>query len=253
MLIVDRKSNKLFLSTVIGMLIVILSVTVAYAAFITIDTTDGVVDGDWSTTAFLSDPADDADDTYDILNFWVSTNGSSPTEFAFKVELDNWMTTSGNDFLEARLDCNHDGDFIDTEDLYIDYAPISDEVMVFEAPGTGDSYSLGSTYGEATATNYVYEWKSTTSTGSVDWATCLANSTNINVMLATVTFSGDFIDKDITGIGGYNQSTAITLQNFSGNPRNVEINSWILVLISICFLGLIRMIRKFRLETCEEN
>ena len=223
-----RKPKHILLSLLLSLLIGLMTYTVAYAVFISIITDDGLLDGGWPVDPFPVVAVGGEDPGYNIQAFWVGTNADPPTEYYFRADLDAAMPAGG--FLEARLDCNGDGDFVDAVDVLVDYQPDVDGTVVLDGTETNID-SQPDEYGEATDTDFVYEWKASTSGINVNWSACLANP--VSIMLATM--DSTLTPRDTTSAWGINVPTAVTFQRFDGVSTN---RSFLAVtLVSLLFLA----------------
>ena len=229
----NRNHRKYVTSIVASLVIALISASVACAAFISINTNDGLNDSNWPTTPTITDPNEGSiNDNYDILNFWVGTDAATPGMFYFRAELAGILPSCPGcgDFLEARLDCDNDGDFFEAADILVEYIPENDGVYVYNGDiSTYDTESL-SVKGEKTSTN-AYEWRAPTTGGNVNWTTC-RTATTISVMLATV--KQDLTDQDVTTSRGYNVPTVITLHHFDSASTNT--NHVVMVSAGILFV-----------------
>lgn len=203
-----RKSKRILLSLALSVLVVLTTFTIAYAAFISINTNDGAVDVNWPATPFRNDAAGDASAGYDIINFWVGTDANPPTQYFFRADLDAAMSGT-NPFLEARLDCNNNGNFEEAVDVWVDYIPATDDTQVWAGDLSVDHVQPAS-YGEATSTTGVYEWKAATSGGSVSWSACLSGTPSI--ILVTI---DDTTVVDDTVARNIDVTTAVTMQRLN--------------------------------------
>lgn len=224
-----RKSKRILLSLALSVLVILTTFTIAYAAFISIDTNDGGVDTNWPAAPFRNDDSGDASTGYDIIDFWVGTDANPPTQYFFRADLDAAMSGT-NPFLEARLDCNNNGIFDEAVDVLVDYVPGADETWVYAGNDINISHPQPATSGEETATAGVYEWKASTSGGPVSWTACLSGTPSI--MLVTME---DDTDMDTTEARRIDVVTAVTFQRFDGVSTS---RSFLAVtLVSVLLLG----------------
>jgi hypothetical protein len=217
-----RNSRRALLTVSLTLVIVLMTFTLAYAAFFSINTDDGLIDPNWPAAPFMTDPAGDAASIgNDIINFWFGSDGNPPSEFYFRADLAPAVppgNPSAGDggmgplvFLIAKLDCDNNGSFVDDVDMWVVFNAYKGETI-----SANGSLSLmdqmPNTYGEFIGTT-AFEWKTSTSGINLDWGPCTSSS-QINVMLTTV--DGIFTDLDTTTPKGYNVPTAITLQHLDG-------------------------------------
>ncbi len=196
-------------------LLMITVLGIAQAAFFTVNTNDGI-DQTGLPTAFLVDPASDAAANYDILNFWAFSDANPPTEFYFRAELDGYLPIES--YLEARLDCNNNGNFTDAADVLVTYLPVStgESDAVYPVSGDWSNWDTYLTiYGEPTSTTGAYEWRSPVGGGTVDWSACLSGQ--INIQLATADTFGT--EMDVTASRGFDVPTAVTLQQITSSSH----------------------------------
>jgi hypothetical protein len=182
------------------------------------------VDSNWNTvSAIINDGADSAAN-YDIVEAWIGNSEDNNT-FYFRVNLastgqlpDDYST------LEARLDCNQDGDFTDAQDVVVYYAldsflPDGEEVAECQgsdyidcdyAPEPNNSDTNPITFGEeitgTMGTPYNYEWQADAVNGDTYWWGCLGT---FNVQFASVDNTG--AEQDITVWAAYDFGNHIYL------------------------------------------
>ena len=203
---------------VIAVAALLVFASVAYSAHVTINTDDGVVDENWDDVSVTITDGSDTTADYDIVEAWVG-NAEDNSAFYFRVNLagtghlpDDYST------LEARLDCNQDGDFTDAGDIVVYYAldtfligpgnPNGEEVVECQgsdyidcdyAPEPNHSDTNPVTFGEEIAgTPYNYEWQADVDSGDTDWSACLGT---FNVQFASVDNTGT--EQDITVWAAY--------------------------------------------------
>ncbi len=107
---------------VIPIFIILLLVAMTlYAGFITIDTDDGIVDGNWPLEPVIIDPTGDSIiPEQDIVSVWVGSDDIVPNEYYFRLKRDD-IENDGNYHFIADLDCNNNGNFDDDVDKRIIY------------------------------------------------------------------------------------------------------------------------------------
>ena len=89
----------------------------SYSADVTIDTDDEAVDSNWNTVPAIINDGVDTAANYDIVEAWMG-NAEDNSTFYFRVNLaDSGQLPADYSTIEARLDCNQDGDFTDPEDV----------------------------------------------------------------------------------------------------------------------------------------
>lgn len=151
------------------------------------------------------------------------------------------------DVLEARLDCNQDGDFADAVDVVVYYAldsfliepgnPLGEEVVECQgsdyincdvvAPNNSDTNLV--TFGEEIAgTPYNYEWQADVNNGDTDWSACLGT---FNVQFASVNASG--VVQDITGWLPYSAPNAVKLSGIAAQAPVMSIVAIVLGVIAV--------------------
>jgi hypothetical protein len=235
-----RNLKHVWVAIALTLIIVLMTFTIAYAAFISINTNDGLVDSNWPATPFLTDPTGDAAPGEDIQNFWVGTDANPPTVYFFRAQLATWMPTTSNYFLETRLDCNNNGSFFDSADVVVDYSPMADLTDVLNGTFANED-TQPNTFGEVTNATGVYEWKAATSGPNVNWGQCKSGS-HINVMLATV--DPTFIDVDTTSSRGFNVPTAVTLRDLSAQSSAATSTLPLAVLVLALGVGALLITRR---------
>jgi hypothetical protein len=207
-------SRKHHIGTIlIAVAALLIFASVAYSDQVAINTDDGVVDAGWDEVSVLITDGVDTAANYDIVEAWVG-NAEDNSAFYFRVNL----AGSGqlpNDYsaLEARLDCNQDGDFTDAGDIVVYYAldtflPDGEEVAECQgsdyidcdyAPEPNNSDTNTISFGEEIAgAPYNYEWQADVDNGDTDWSACLGT---FNVQFASVDNTGT--EQDITVWASY--------------------------------------------------
>jgi len=94
----------------------------ASAAYVLINTADGIVDANWVLTDTIVRDGDDiANDGYNLDEAWIASDGSS-SAFYFRANLyGSGVLPHDSSRLEARLDCNRDGSYTGSQDVVMLY------------------------------------------------------------------------------------------------------------------------------------
>jgi hypothetical protein len=236
----SKKHSILFIVIAIAALLVFTSV--AYAAHVTIDTNDGVVDTDWGSVPMLYDDGGDVTANYDIAEAWMGNDAASPSEFYFRVNLEGTGRLPIDSVLEARLDCDQDGLFNESVDITIYYWIISgpDEILL-ECQGDNSVCETNpDSFGEeitVSAPPYNYEWKADVSTGvgtEADWSACMGT---VDVQFAS---GNGAATQDLTTTRGYSAPTAVTLKTFAVQNQVLPIATIVLGVVAVGSLVVIR-------------
>ena len=149
--------NKIYsLSIILAAVFILSTVSVAFAAFFIINTNDGSIDPNWTPLPFRDDPTGETIPNYDIDQVWFGTNASSPSEFYFRMDLVSTIPLDGSS-IEARLDCDGNGNFNDPMDVTVAYYPDFDMVEAFQANVGFPSDLYDPSYGEVLSGGN-YEW-----------------------------------------------------------------------------------------------
>jgi hypothetical protein len=244
----SKKRSVLFIAIAIAAVLAITSV--AYAAHVTINTDDGAIDGAWVNVPLSINDGADAAANYDIVEAWVG-NEADNSAFYFRVNLagtgqlpDDYST------LEARLDCNQDGDFTDAGDVIVYYAldaflPDGEESVECQgtdyidcdyAPEPNNSDTNPISFGEEIAGSpYNYEWRADVNNGDTDWSACLGT---FNVQFASVDNTGAV--QDITVWRAYSAPNAVTLTRFTVQNQIVPVAAIVLGTAAVGGLLVIR-------------
>ena len=247
--------NKKKFFTITTFIAILATVSIAYAAHTTIDTNNGVVDANWSNVPVLQTDGDDiGNDNYDINQVWVA-NESDNSAFYFRASL----IGSGqlpNDYssFEARLDCDQNGNYLDSVDVIVYYAINGAVEELVECQGDeydqcdynpepNNSDTNTALFGEEIAgPPYNYEWRAYPSDGTTDWSQCFGQ---INVQFASL--NNGFVVQDSTVMRAYNVPTAIQLSGLTaanrGNQSLFAVGALGLFLGMIAILG-IKLSRK---------
>ena len=221
-----NKHKFLYRYALIGVAIALAIPLTVYAAHLTINTNDGIVDPNWaSVTLFGSDGDDWADDNYDIDQTWV-TNAADNSFFYFRANLigsgrlpssDNWSS------IEAHLDCDTNGDDYGASDVIAIYYGQDNSSIECQgtawpncAPGPGSAdWNDNTTAEEISGTPNNYEWQADVNNGNVNWSACLST---VNIRFVTLDSNGAVADT--TEWRPYNAPTAVTLEKFSAGQLN---------------------------------
>jgi hypothetical protein len=207
---------------------------------ITINTNDGLDDPNWTETPFRHDPAGDAGSGYDIRSFWVGADAYPPNTFFFRAELNAALPVEG--YVEARLDCNLNGEYFDSSDISVIYVPFSssidDAVYVTQGDFNGMDFYRPE-HGEATSTTGAYEWKAPATGTNTDWTSCLGEQ--VSVILVTVSYPASR-DEDLTEARIFGAPTAVDLVDLRAASASwSRLVYWVipvLVLLAACLLAL---------------
>jgi hypothetical protein len=207
-------SRKHHIGTIlIAVAALLIFASVAHSDHVAINTDDGVVDVGWDEVSVAITDGIDTIANYDIVEAWIG-NADDNSAFYFRVNLAGTGQLP-NDYsaLEARLDCNQDGDFTDAGDIVVYYAldaflPNGEEVAECQgsdyincdyAPEPNNSDTNPISFGEEIAgTPYNYEWQADVDNGDTDWSACLGT---FNVQFASVDNTGT--EQDITAWVAY--------------------------------------------------
>lgn len=138
----------------------------------TINTDDGAIDGNWPSAPIVTDPAGDADLPGDILRAWMVIDPDLPGRFYFRVE----TAAAGDARVLVELDCDQDGSFTGSHDVYVVYDSFDDEIEVGQ--GTRDLAYMASpsAFGERVGENF--EWMAdvrAAAENDVEWGYCLGD------------------------------------------------------------------------------
>ena len=245
----SKKHSILFIVTAIAALLVFTSV--AYAGYVTIDTTNNQVDIEWSGVSMLvdDDNLDWPGSDYNIDKAWVGNNAADPSEVYFRVDLVDGPLPSGGDSLEARLDCSTPANdsYQDSEDILVYYflgysGPSSDDIAECQGNLAPDCTSAsvehnGVTFGEEVGTGpYTYEWKADIS-GITGWSDCLTGT--INVQFATRNGTSE-MDYTQWSEGGYSIPNVVTLKSFTAQNQVLPVAAIVLGVVAVGGLVVIR-------------
>lgn len=231
-----------FLLISIAIAIMLSVVSAVYAAHVTIDTNDGAVDTNWANVPVSINDGADANANYDIFDAWVG-NSADNSAFYFRVNLaGTGQLPTDYDALEARLDCNQDGDFADAQDVvvyYINDAFLGEQVVECQGNDYFDCFTADAnpvTFGEEIAgPPYNYEWQADTVNGTIDWLACLGT---FNVQFASVNGSGAV--QDITVWQAYSAPNAVTLSSIGAQSPLMSISAIVLGVMAVGGLIVIR-------------
>jgi len=247
--------KRTFLLIAITVTVVFLVVSAVYAAHVTIDTDDGAVDAEWANVPMSFDAGVSTNANYDIVEAWVG-NAADNSAFYFRVNLaDGGQLPQNYSVLEARLDCNQDGDYTDAEDVVVYYAldtwlvepgnPLGEEVVECQGsdyincdylPEPNNSDTNPVTFGEEIAgTPYNYEWQADVNNGDTDWSACLGT---FNVQFASVNASG--VVQDITGWRPYSAPNAVALSGVAAQTSFTSVSVFVLGVMAVGALIVIR-------------
>jgi hypothetical protein len=205
----------------IALIALLVFASVAYAAHTTISTNNRADDVNWDTISVIITDGADTVANYDIVKAWVG-NSADRSTFYFRVALAGTGRLP-NDYsaLEARLDCNQDGEFADAEDVVVYYAldtflPSGEEVIECQgtdyidcdyAPEPNNSDTNPATFGQEIAgPPYTYEWQADVDDGATNWSDCLET---FNVQFASVDNTGAV--RDITMWKAHSDPNSVTL------------------------------------------
>ncbi len=229
--------KKILFPLCLAALAALLVVGVAYAAFFSIDPTDGTVDPGWNQQGgpTVTDPSGDCGGPLcvvanDIIAGWFSTNAPTPNVYQFRIDgAPLPVGLFGN--MSSYLDCNNDGTFTDSEDIVTIFdiaVPLPD--MVFAYDGTGAPLNGGGPVGSGETILTQVEW-------AVD-ATLLPPCPGDGNGHISVMFEVDFSPSayDITEPGGFDLPTAIELQVFdtkSNSSSNILMGVALLMLLVV--------------------
>lgn len=229
---------------VITFILTLAIVSIAYAAHTTINTSNGVVDANWSNVPVLRNDGDDfANNNYDIDQVWVA-NASDNSGFYFRASLVG-AGQLPNDYssFEARLDCNQNGSYIDAADVIVYYAitGVTEELVECQGdeysecdftPEPNNSDTNAASFGEEIAgPPFNYEWRADPNTGTTNWSQCLGP---INVQFTTL--NSALAVQDSTVMRAYNVPTAVKLTGVAVNRGNS--NLFVMTAVGL-FLGTI--------------
>jgi peptide/nickel transport system substrate-binding protein len=175
-----------------------------------IDPNDGQVDAHWSSQPLVNDAASDSGDGgpgYDLLKGWAAANSEQATAYSFRVSLAATAVVSET-VISARLDCNHNGDFDDSVDVYVDYDMTIDRVNIISGDLLKDYYA-DHPYGEQIGADI--EWMAPTDIDPHSpsiWAACSPATANVifealdsNYHLKDITTSSKFFPSPALNIG----------------------------------------------------
>jgi hypothetical protein len=196
-------------AVVIVVAALLIAIPVVYAASVMIDTDDGAVDADWDTVSVTIDDGADTAANYDIVEAWVGSPEDNGALY-FRVNLaSSGQLPDDYSTLEARLDCNQDGDFTDAQDVVVYYAldtflPDGEEIAECQGadyidcdyapePNLSDTNPITSGE-EITGTigvPYNYEWQADVRNGTTDYSACYGT---FNVQFASVDNTGTVQD-----------------------------------------------------------
>jgi len=224
-------------------------VSVVYAAHVSINTNDGAVDSNWINVPMSINDGADTTANYDIVEAWVG-NTADNSAFYFRANLaGTGQLPQDYSSLEARLDCNQDGDFTDAQDVIVYYALdtfLPDVEEVVECQGSDYiecDYALSNTsdtnpitFGEEIAGSpYNYEWQAAPLSGDTDWSACLGT---FNVQFASVDTNG--VVQDITVWQAYSAPNAVALSSIAAQSPLMSISAVVLGVIAVGGLIVIR-------------
>lgn len=209
---------------IIALLCMLMLPVVVLAAFISVNTDDGIIDPDWaSVTTFFTDPSNDAlPDEYEIKQAWIARESDS-SMYYFRVILYGQLPLDNISGIEARLDCNNNDIFTDAGDKIIVYYHSNPATNDDVIECSGDEYPAcagpnseplkGSDFGEEIAVGdgtYSYEWRAdTTEVGGMDWSMC-----DGVIPAHFITTWPDLTPIDATDIRGFDVPTAVDLARF---------------------------------------
>lgn len=255
------KRIKLSGSTIIALLLALLLVPLAHAVFVNINTNDDTLDPDWGTTTpspYLSDASGDGTggDDLDITDTYVGTSGNGSGEYLyFRVDTVTGPSAPGGgaslERLNAAIDCNDDGDFIDngaTTDLAVIYIPETDEVEVrVTATSALVSTTGGGTFDgeQPSGNNNSNEWQ--VQKGDLASNGC-TNAVNGALRFAfTVTVGAtDVDDVGLDGSGpSWNSPTNVSLQGVQASNQSGLI-PWSLALVAAVALLTVAVVIRLR-------
>lgn len=202
-----RKHHMSAVVIVVAALLIV--IPVVYAASVMIDTDDGAVDADWDTVSVtITDGADTAAN-YDIVEAWVGSPEDNGALY-FRVNLaSSGQLPDDYSTLEARLDCNQDGDSTDAQDVVVYYALdafLLDGEEVVECQGTDyidcdyaaepnlsdtNPITSGEEISGTIGVPYNYEWQADVRNGTTDYSACYGT---FNVQFASVDNTGTVQD-----------------------------------------------------------
>jgi hypothetical protein len=157
------------------------------AAIGSINANDGQVDPNWG--ASFDTGTSNPGSPYELVNFYVNTDAAIPTRFYFRWE--TMGTINGSfDQVVALLDCNGNGGYADSSDLFVRYTPNNspnvDLVEVYQGDwSANDAYFPNSIYGELVGNNIEV---SPPVTGTVNWSACLASDPTIKAEVWDISF-----------------------------------------------------------------
>ena len=212
--------------------------SVAYAAYVTINTDNTVVDN-WSAVPVLYNDGGDVTANYDIADAWMGNDAASPSEFYFRVNLQGTGRLPIDSVLEARLDCNRNGFFNEAVDITIYYWITSGGEYLLECRGDNSVCETNPTsFGEEIlGTPNNYEWKADVSTGvgnEADWSACLGT---VDIQFA----SGDgSVTQDLTTARGYSVPNVVTLKSFAAQNQVLPVAAIVLGVVAVGGLVVIR-------------
>jgi len=208
----------------------------AWAAFASINTDDGAIDPAWAGIAVFRASPDDpgVSNDRDIKQAKV-TREADNSFWYFQVILYGQLPLDNLTSVEARISCNGDDDFTDSEDKIVLYyhADPPDNDNSIECAGNDypscstDGETQGSDFGEEVAVGdgtYAYEWKADISdAGGIDWSTCNGQE-RIQFTVADETGA----TYDTTEIRGFDAPTAVDVQRLtarSGAPDIIAVGA----------------------------
>lgn len=209
------------------------------AALGTINPNDGAVDANWGTPmgAGTLSPGNQ----YEIVNFYVNTDASTPTRFYFRWETAGALT-SKFDFLKVSLDCNNNNSYSDAVDVFVEILP---------SGSAGDKYvvsrgSGGATDSSGSPTNLVERVGNNVEVAptvgpNVDWSACLAS--NPTIFAESINFGGP--GRDVTTKRVYNLPTAITLSSFGAQSSGTPLMAG-MALLGLLLVGGVAVVRRKR-------
>lgn len=239
--------NKKYIRIWVIAIVVLTITSVVYAAHVTIDTDNAMLDAAWSNVSMLLDSAEWGDvgnTNYDIGEVWVGNDASPPSEIYFRADLEG--TLLAFDRLEARVDCTGDNDFTDTQDVIVYYQLNVGGEDVSECQGnlytSGCPFNFieqnGDTYGEEiTGSPNSYEWKADIS-GDTSWSACLDN---LKVQFASMN-DGSEIDVTDWQEADYSVPNSVTLAGFTAQGNLVA--SAVAIIVGVMTLGIFMVLRQ---------
>lgn len=226
----------------------------AFAYFTEINTNDGLVDANWSTSSLITDANGDISPSgADIIAARMVMDDPNPESVYLRADLG--AALPDDYFLSGEFDCDNNGYFDDSMDFRIIYSLNSlfgtDVVRIEDGPGLFGGNLADIDLGEATGTNGVYEWQlpvigMTETSAPYDLSACLTVDDTVYFRMVSYYLdpdSGEVLEQDATNLVNFDVPTAIKLSSIEtsqGSWKHWPTIALIAVLLALGATGLVR-------------